>query len=217
MAEKKDQEQIALQFLLAEYSELNEEFRRLREEGVTRLNFYITITSSILAGLVLLSQISPASSGFLQFAAIGAAFLLMLIGWSLFRYTIARDELTDDTLRALARLRRFFTNHAPSIKGVLSRPMDDEPTMFVTRNASSIRLTVQSILSLLFALMAGLAVNLVSRTLVLSVGIGVIAFASVMLSLEAYSKKQFKRITESAHKSVRFPREHNQQNRQNAA
>jgi len=53
-------------------------------------------------------------------------------------------------------------------------------------------------------------VNLASRTLVLSVGIGVIAFASVILSLETYSKKQFKRIIESARKSVRFPKEQNQ-------
>ena len=56
MSENKKNEQSAIEFLIAEYNEISQETRRLRQEGIVRLNFFIAITSSILAVLVFLSQ-----------------------------------------------------------------------------------------------------------------------------------------------------------------
>ena len=208
MEEKeRDQEQKAVEFLVAEYKEIYEEFRRLREEGLRRLNFFITITSSILGGLVLLSQISPASTTFLQLAAIGALLFLLLIGWNTFSFAISRDINTDLNLRATARIRRFFATQNPSIKKHLTWKDDDEPTAWVTRNSSNIRRTVQAILSLLCALVVGLVVNLFSNTLVLSITFGALAFSVALLFLRGYSVRQFQRASEAASKSVRFPKE----------
>lgn len=206
MGENKTKDQTGAEFLLAEYGELNQEFRRGREAGINRLNFYITVTSSILGGLILLSQISSASADFLQFVTIGLSFFLILLGWSLFRYTIMRDKFTDDNIRALARIRHFFVDQNPSIKNFLSNPIHDEPSMLVTRNASYIRLTVQYILSLLAALILGLVTNLLAGAPVIAIGIGGITFFAVLLFLNLYANRAFRKINESARKKIRFPK-----------
>ena len=47
------------EFLLIELSEMYQEFRRLRDEGVRRLNFYITLVSGFLGALLILTGLWP--------------------------------------------------------------------------------------------------------------------------------------------------------------
>jgi hypothetical protein len=204
--EKRNQEQKAVEFLIAEYEQIFEEFRRVREEGINRLNFFITITSSILGGLLLISQISPGSTTFLQFVALGVLLFLLLIGWEVFRFAISRDVNTDFNLRAMARIRRFFVAQNPSIKKHLSWGDDDEPTAWITSNSSNIRRIVQAILSLLFSLTVGLVVDLLSNALVLSIVFGALAFSAAWLFLRAYSARKFNKASKIASQSVRFPK-----------
>ena len=89
----------SVEFLLAEFNQITEETRRLREDGLNRLNFFITLTSSVLAGLVLVSQINVMSAFNLQMVSIGALIFLILMGWSAFRFTISRDINTDLNIR----------------------------------------------------------------------------------------------------------------------
>jgi hypothetical protein len=195
----------AVNFLIAEYSELNQEFRRLREEGLNRLNFFIAITSSVLGGLVLLSQSASASGIFLQVVALGALFFLVLIGWDTFRFTISRDESTDKNIRRMGRIRRFFEDEYPPIEKYLPWQSHDEPTSWVTKNTSAIRQTSQSIISLLLTLMVIILVSIAETQPILLGVIGIVSFIIIFALLGFYAKNRYKKATVRADKETRFP------------
>lgn len=195
----------SVEFLLAEFNQITEETRRLREEGLNRLNFFITLTSSVLAGLVLFSQVNVMSAFNLQLVSIGALIFLILMGWSAFRFTISRDISTDLNIRATGRIRRFFIDRDPLIGSYVTWQQHDEPTRWVTKNTSNLRTTIQSILSLLFALLAGLAANLILGQIFWSIGLGVIGFGAALLLLPFYARKRFETAAKAAESMVRFP------------
>jgi hypothetical protein len=205
--QKSDTKKHAVNFLMAEYSELNQEFKRLRGEGLNRLNFFIAITSSVLGGLVLLSQSGKTSGIYLQIVALGALFFLVLIGWDTFRFTISRDVSTDENLRRIGRIRRFFADDYPPITKHLPWQIHDEPTSWVTRNSSGIRQTAQSIISLLLALITTILVSLlVSQPIMLGIS-GAVSFVVSFAVLRFYANKRYKKAALSATKDRKFPNE----------
>jgi hypothetical protein len=195
----------AVNFLIAEYSELNQDYRRLREEGLSRLNFFIAITSSVLGGLVLLSQVSGASGIFLRIVSLGALFFLVLIGWDTFRFTIARDEATDKNIRRMGRIRRFFEDEYPPVEKYWPWQSHDEPTSWVTRNTSAIRQTAQSIISLLLTLMVIILASFVANQLLLLGIIGVFSFIIIFVVFRFYANQRYKNAAARANKEMRFP------------
>jgi len=96
------------EFMLTIYNQITEETRRLRTEGLSRLNFFITITSSVLAGLIVLVQINTANPRNTQFFSVDALIFLILLGWNVFRFTVSRDISTDLNIRATGRINRYF-------------------------------------------------------------------------------------------------------------
>ena len=96
------------EFMLTIYNQITEETRRLRTEGLSRLNFFITITSSVLAGLIVLVQINTANPRNTQFFSVGALIFLILLGWNVFRFSVSRDISTDLNIRATGRINRYF-------------------------------------------------------------------------------------------------------------
>ncbi len=195
-----------VEFLIAEYSELSEEIRRLREQGINRLNFFITLTSAIVAGLVLLGQSGSTSTAFLQLVALGAFLFLLLSGWYILESAIARDVSSDFHIRATGRIRRFFVDHYPLSEKYLMWQSHDEPTGLVTKNTSVVRRTLQSVLSLLCALSVALITNLITSDLKMSITVGMVGFVIAFLSFESYARKQYKKASDSAYKSVIFPK-----------
>jgi hypothetical protein len=206
MAENKQLQDHVVELLMAEYDAMTQEFRRLRSEGLNRLNFFITLTSAVIGGLVLLNQAGPAPSRFIDFASIGSLTFLLLIGLDTFRFAISRDINTDLNLRAIGRIRRFFAHQSPSLEKHLTWQNHDEPTKWVTSNTSGIRRTTQSILSLLFALLVGLIANLVTTDSRVLIAVGVVVFVVTLLGFRGYASWRYQKATESALKSVRFPR-----------
>lgn len=206
MPEQESVEQGTFAFLIAEYNEISQETRRLRQEGITRLNFFITITSSILAVLAFLSQNKAIDSIVFQAVAIGVLLLLFFVGLDTFRFTIRRDIHTDLNIRAVARIRRFFAIQNPNIQEHLTWQDHDEPTPWVTNNNSNVRLTAQYILSFICALTTGLILNLTRVNVIVSIIIGVILLIASFIILESYATKQFKYASLEAKKSIKFPR-----------
>lgn len=192
-----------VEFLVTEYTELNQEFRRLRVEGLNRLNFFIAITSSVLAGLVILSQSGQASIRFLQFVAIGALIFLILIGWDTFRFTVSRDVSTDHVMRRMGRIRHFYVDQYPPIEKYLPWQTHDEPTKWVLTNNSGIRQTAQSILSLLFALLVVFLISLMNNLLISIVGGGV-AFIIAFMALRGYSFRHYEKASRNAFETAHF-------------
>src|SRR5438552_15486139 len=92
------------EFLIAEYSQAFLELRRIRTEGITRLNFFVTLTTGVLGGVVFIIQLSSISLLARQLMAALAISLLLLLGWDVYRYLIFRDTSSDFNMRALGRI-----------------------------------------------------------------------------------------------------------------
>ena len=98
------------EFLIAEFSQAFLELRRIRTEGITRLNFFVTLTTGVLGGIVFIIQLSSISPLARQLMAALGISLLVLLGWDVYRYLIFRDTSSDFNMRALGRIRRFFVD-----------------------------------------------------------------------------------------------------------
>jgi hypothetical protein len=194
----------SIEFLIAEYNQISEETRRLRNEGLSRLNFFITITSSILAGLVVLSQSNTATDTTVQWVSLGALFFLILVGWNAFKFTISRDISTDFNVRATGRIHRFFMERDPSLRQYLTWQDHDEPTAWIVGNTSNLRSTAQWLLSSLVALALGLTIHLLSGDLRWSVASGGLGFGLSVLGLQRYAGYRFGQARKKAEASVRF-------------
>lgn len=207
MTDREQVEPSAVEFLMAEYSEISQENRRLRQEGITRLNFFITITSSILAVLAFLSQNATMTGVVFRVVAIGILSVLFFVGLDTFRFTIRRDIHTDLNIRALARIRRFFATYSPSIRPYLTWPDHDEPTPWVAHNTSNVRLTAQYILSFICALIGCLGLNLAGVPLTISAVAGVVMLAIAFLGFQRYATQRFQQASLESKQSMRFPKE----------
>lgn len=196
----------AADFLIAEYQEISQEFRRTREGGLARLNFLITLTSSILAGLILLAELGSLPAATYQFVATGAILFLIVIAWGTFGFSIYRDIASDSDVRASARIRKHFANQEPAIKFHLTWQDHDEPTFYIKENRSDIRRTAQSILALLIGLLVGILLNLTTGNLAPAAVIGILFVVLAWFLLLTYARRQLKKAYESALRDVRFPR-----------
>jgi len=195
-------------FLLAEYSELNAEMNRLRDEGMKRLNFFITMTTSVLGGLAILSGWKTISDFQLQLIAIVALLFLLIVGWGTFRFSIYRDIDIDFQIRSIARIRRYFLILDPNTQMFLAEgKSDDEPTRYITgENVSSFRTTTHTIISFFFAAIIGLTVNIFLDNIIVSIAIGLIGFPLSFFVIDSYIKSMFKKALNNASKSIQFPK-----------
>jgi hypothetical protein len=205
MPDEKEGNRGAIEFLIAEFNEISQETRRLRQEGVARLNFFVTITSSILGVLIFLSQGKTTSGSSLQVAAIGLLFLILLVGLDTFNFLISRDVSTDLNIRATGRIRRFFSTQSPEIQKYLTWRCNDEPTPWITNNNSGVRRTIQYILSSVCTLITYLASNLASANFPMTAVVSVFTFLGSLTAFHHYSTKRFRKAVISAQKSMRFP------------
>lgn len=196
----------SVEFLLVEFQEIAQETRRIRVEGLSRMNLYITLTSSILAGLILISQIDATSILSFQAISIGAMLFLALIGWNTFQFSISRDINTERNIRATNRIRRFFVDNDPELGLYLTWNTHDEPMSWITHNRSNVRGMAQSILSFVIATMTGLITYLVTATVSWSVIVGVPCFAVAMVSLNAYANRRYGEAEDTAQRDIRFPK-----------
>jgi hypothetical protein len=186
---KKDE---STEFLLKEFDHADSERIRLRAEAIQRLNYFLTLTSAILGGLVFFGQSQQIQSAI--YILIAALIFLSVIGWQTFRYIIVRDINSDKVLRAQGRIRRYFVHNDPQIKDYLMWQTHDEPSGYITKNDSAIRRTSQTVMALLLSLLAGLLVNLLNIQQVSLIPFRIVLFVILLLVLEFYAQSQFKRL-----------------------
>ena len=208
MAINVDEKEKVVDFLLAEYSELNVEMNRLRDEGMKRLNFFITMTTSVLGGLAVLSGWKTISGFQLQLIAMIAFLFLLIVGWGTFRFSIYRDIDIDFQIRSIARIRRYFLTLDPNTQAFLAEgKSDDEPTRYITgENVSSFRTTTHTIISFFFAAIIGLTINIFLDNIIVSIAIGLIGFPLSFFIIDNYIKSMFKKALGNASKSIQFPK-----------
>ena len=194
-------------FMVAEHSQIFEEFRRVRTEGVRRLNFFVTLSTGVLGGLVFLTQFSSLSLMELQILGILSISLLTLLGWDIFRYLISREISSDFNMRSMGLIRRFFIEHNPEIADYLLWNTSDEPSFFLKRerSLSSIITTMVYFLGVMVALNIGIIMSifLSQMEIIIAVG-GVILIISISL-LRIHAKKRIKNAYTNALESSKFP------------
>jgi hypothetical protein len=113
-------------FLLAEYQSHRDEFRRSEEVGETRVNFFITVTTAVLAALAIRDQgiwaggtVDP-----IFFPGLGA---LLLFGVVTLMRLIRRNLVSHEQLRAMGRIRSYFARDEQILQYLYYEPRDDSP------------------------------------------------------------------------------------------
>lgn len=98
-------------FLIAEHQHFADSFWRTEELGEKRLNFFISLLTAGVAGLVVLAT---AESGFsdpqVQWVSFSAGVALLLLGLSTFLRMLRRNEVTDQYKVAMNLVRESFRN-----------------------------------------------------------------------------------------------------------
>jgi len=116
----------SLEFLLAEFNNLNDSFLRNEELGERRVNFFITLTTAIVAALAAVWKVASDTVDpiFFFFGLV----LVFLFGAVTLVRIIRRNLVTHEYLRSLGRIRRYFVDMDPKIQLFLPYPpCDDRP------------------------------------------------------------------------------------------
>jgi len=117
----------SVNFLLAEYQSHGDEFRRSEQVGETRVNFFVTVTTAVLAALAIREEGIWAGGAVdpIFFYGLGA---LLLFGVVTLMRLIRRNLESHKQLRAMNRIRRYFTDRDEEIRRHLYyEPRDDRP------------------------------------------------------------------------------------------
>ncbi|MBK7181263.1 MAG: hypothetical protein IPH82_29470 [Chloroflexi bacterium] len=117
------------------------------------------------------------------------------------------EIVTDESVRAMARIRRYFVEQDPTILPYLTWMTTDEPTRWVTNNSSKIRRTTQIIVALVFALLAGLVCILFIVRWTIIIGVGIISFVGVYQLLRLYAITSIKKLMRPHCWTWGFPRQ----------
>ncbi len=121
----------SVSFLLAEYQNHKDEFRRSEQVGETRVNFFITVTTAVLAALAIRKEgfwletegseriVDP-----IFFNGLGA---LLLFGVVTLMRLIRRNLVSHEHLRAMGRIRAYFARDQQILPYLYYEPRDDKP------------------------------------------------------------------------------------------
>ncbi|UCG12246.1 MAG: hypothetical protein JSU72_17375 [Deltaproteobacteria bacterium] len=122
------QQRHSVDFLLAEYQSHRDAFWHNEELGESRLNFFVTLTTAVIAALAVRERGFLVSGGEVDpifFYGLGAVLLFGVV--TLVRI-IRRNLVSHEYLRANARIRRYFTDRDQEIlRHLYYKPWDDRP------------------------------------------------------------------------------------------
>ena len=105
--------------LLAEYQSFTEAFWKSEEIGEKRVEFFITLTTAILAGIIALLTRSGTnlSNDSVRQIATGAMVATLLLGLITFLRILQRDRVTDEFKGILDYLRKQMKNKSTDLAG----------------------------------------------------------------------------------------------------
>jgi hypothetical protein len=152
----KHDEDLSKDFLLAELGMMEEEIKRLRTEGLARLQFLFSITSALLAGLLALAGLTTLSEETVRQAAVAACLLLFAFSLATFEYLIGHDISSDRNARGTARIRRYFLDRSAALAQHVSWQVTDAPTQWVSADLSTNRRMVALIACAMIGLASGI-------------------------------------------------------------
>jgi len=190
--------------LLEEYRSIHSEYLNRRDEGVTRLNFFITAASVLLGGALVLAGASNFPLVYFKIILLSAIFILLVIGLEICNFLVYRDIASDRDIRGLARIRNYFTKLDPELEQYFVTSTSDTPTGYISRNSSGMRRVAQVIVGFLFGLALTILSTFLFLSLVLNIVIGVGTTILVILIFEINARRKFKRTLENVEKNIKF-------------
>jgi heme exporter protein D len=104
-------------FLIADFQHWSESYWREEEVGERRVNFLVTLSTAVIAGLVALHEVHGFGAGFFWVAA-GALLSLLTLGIVTLMRVLRRNEKVDGYIHAIRTYRRHFVSE-PLLKKVL--------------------------------------------------------------------------------------------------
>jgi hypothetical protein len=192
--------------LLEEYRGIYNQYLGRRNEGVIRLNFYITSASVLLGGVLVFGSGKNFPLDYFKIILLSALFILIVVGFEIFIFMIHRDIASDSDLRALARIRNYFAKLDPELEDYFVNSINDTPTGYVARNNSGLRRATQAMLGFLFGSAATTLCSFMTLPLPIYVAIGIGTIVLVFLLFEFNARRRFRQALENAEKSTKFAR-----------
>lgn len=189
--------------LLEEYRSMHSEYLSRRNEGVVRLNFFITAVSVLLGGALLLgSGTSNVPLVYLKIVLLSAIFILIVLGLEICNFLIYRDIASDRDIRGLARIRNYFTKLDPDLENYFVTSTHDTPTGYITRNNSGMRRVSQVIVGFLFGLASTILSTFISLSIEIYLAVGISVTILAVLILELIARRRFRRALENVGKNI---------------
>jgi len=97
------------EFLLAEYQHFADSFWRTEELGEKRVNFFISLITASVAGLVILATSEPSlTAKQVQWVSFSTGLALLLLGVSTLLRMLRRNDVVDQYKAAMDLIRRDF-------------------------------------------------------------------------------------------------------------
>lgn len=127
MASKQKEETKSAEFLLTEFDALQKRALALEQVKANRINYFMILTSAVVAGVAALFDTLNAYSYFSLLIA-GVAFLLGAIGLITLDYSLNDSVTIVFFLRMAGRVRRYFVDKDKSLTPYIAfEPNDDRP------------------------------------------------------------------------------------------
>jgi hypothetical protein len=198
MKEKKNKndDSHSLDFLLNEYRSHKESFWKSEELGERRVNFFITVVTAILAALAIREKGVIDYTGKVHSIFFYGCAASLLYGWVTLVRLIRRNLESHKDLRAIGRIRHYFTEKNPEIlKYLYYESRDDVPYRkkkwieILSLGTGGLVETVSLINSVIFASICGLVS--ISLSLKFPFGMAVGGFILAWIAQFLYVKTKY--------------------------
>ncbi len=116
-------------FLLEEYKQVLDSFWRSEELGERRVNFFITLTTAVVAALVAIrGKEGAVSNGKVDFIFFYGLLSMLVFGGMTLTRIIRRNLESHRYIRAAGRIRKYFTDRDKQVRlHLYFEPRDDKP------------------------------------------------------------------------------------------
>jgi hypothetical protein len=189
--------------LLEEYRLLQGRFLDLQNEGLTRMNFFITAASvSIGSFLVFGSSNLPPLSFKITLLIIIA--LLSMIDIYICRFFISREIAIDKYERGLARIRDYFIRLDTNLEDYFVTKTFDVPTNNIQGNNSGMRRSAQLIGAFLVGLAGSILTTFTTLPVEINILVGTMLAILVFAVLELNAQRRFGKAVAQIEKEMKF-------------
>lgn len=203
-----NQENSSVQFLLQEYISLRQDMIWLRTETTNRFTALITLTSVIIGGIVVMIGSNAFTPFIIRTTIIVALLLISFVSFNIFSFAVSRRIGLDRILRAINRIRRYFSDQDPDIRIYLSFPIHDHPTNHVSHIPHTGMVTTMQVI-IAFTLTS--TIPIITEAFSVRLGwiliFSALGFATILTLLELYTQNELNRAHDRALKEQVFPRQ----------